>query len=217
MERRRFFDKLARLVGGLCAGTLVFGSRAALAAGGAVTTAAGSRLQLPDWASATGRSLSTTDACANECGEQCAAMCESQCVGAMCSKMCGSECASMCAGQCDIMCGAGAVQLCLVAMCDEMCALENAVCVRMGCNDMCAVENVGCFVMSCKSGTSREVQYAMTALRTFEFRFNLAHISPQYLKYRPQLIEEFYDKFTKSSGRSKVFPELDSIRGTIHR
>jgi hypothetical protein len=222
MERRGFIAKLTYFISGLWAGTLVLGSRTARAAGTVtvhpqVRPAAQTQPKMPDWASATGRSLGITDACGNECDAQCVSMCDAQCAGAMCTRMCGGECSNMCAGQCDIMCGAGAVQLCLVAMCASMCAIEHNVCVRMACADMCGLENVGCFVMSCKTGTSNEVRYAMTALRSFEFRFNLAHISPKYLKYRPQLIEEFYDKFTAGSSRAKKFPELDKIRGTISR
>jgi hypothetical protein len=232
MERRGFIEKLTLYLSGLWAGTLVLGSREARAAravtvspqvrpgvrvGAAGRSDTKTRPKPPDWASPTGRSLTITNACVSECDAQCAAMCDAQCAGAMCTKMCGGECTSMCAGQCDIMCGSGAIQLCLVAMCSSMCAIEHTVCVRMACNDMCAVENVGCFAMSCKSGTVNEVRYAMTALRSFEFRFNLAHISPKYVKFRPQLIEEFYDKFTAGSSRSKSFPELDKIRGTIVR
>lgn len=190
MERRGFMGMLVKAAGAIWAGTFIVGADNAQAA---LTLNLG-RVQLPDWASPTGKSYSFADVCGSECDAQCVSMCSSQCVGAMCAKMCGLECGvSMCAAQCDIMCGGG-VQMC-IAQCSDMCALEN-----------------GCVFMNCKSGSTAGKQFAYTALRSFEFRFNLAHLSSNYTKYRPQLIQEFYSRFTKGGNRTLAFPELEALR-----
>ncbi len=87
MERRRFFGRLMKALGGLCAGLLLFGSNQADGAG----TAAQNRRQLPDGASFIGR----CPQCGNECSAQPLSMCPRRGVGVVCGTMGGRDCRRM--------------------------------------------------------------------------------------------------------------------------
>ena len=196
MERRSLLKRLGGLVSGLVGGTLVLKSSQSDAQALNIDAS-----KLPDWASPTGKSYAGMDICGGECGTMCGNMCSSQCLS-MCARMCGVECGTQCAAQCDFMCGAGGgVQFCFAQAGGGGCV------AGVQCDDQ-----HGCVFMNCKSGTAATAAPVITAIKAFEFRFNLATLKPEYMKYRPLLIEEFYDKFTKGSKRRATFPELEEVR-----